>query len=127
MINTRAANRYAKAFLSITKSEDDLMIMFKDMSSVIKAFEQSQELKLFIDSKVIKDTDKLETLKKVFPDLSAFSTNLLDHITNSGRIDLFDDVAKCFVELYLIWQFRHWEKKLQFLMRHLHHLLFSYL
>ena len=100
MINTRAANRYAKAFLSITKSEDDLMIMFKDMSSVKKAFEQSQELKLFIDSKVIKDTDKVETLKKVFPDLSAYSTNLLDHIMNSGRIDLFDDVAKCFVELY---------------------------
>ena len=89
MINTRAANRYAKAFLSITKSEDDLMIMFKDMSSVKKAFEQSQELKLFIDSKVIKDTDKVETLKKVFPDLSAYSTNLLDHIMNSGRIDLF--------------------------------------
>jgi|TARA_B100001939_G_scaffold314021_1_gene298151 F-type H+-transporting ATPase subunit delta len=100
MINTRAANRYAKAFLSITKSEDDLMIMFKDMSSVKKAFEQSQELKLFIDSKVIKDTDKVETLKKVFPDLSAYSTNLLVHIMNSGRIDLFDDVAKCFVELY---------------------------
>ena len=100
MINTRAANRYAKAFLSTTKSQDDLMIMFKDMSSVKKAFEQSQELKLFIDSKVIKDTDKVETLKKVFPDLSAYSTNLLDHIMNSGRIDLFDDVAKCFVELY---------------------------
>ena len=100
MINTRAANRYAKAFLSITKSEDDLMIMFKDMSSVKKAFEQSQDLKLFIDSKVIKDTDKVETLKKVFPDLSAYSTNLLVHIMNSGRIDLFDDVAKCFVELY---------------------------
>ena len=100
MINTRAANRYAKAFLSITKSEDDLMIMFKDMSSVKKAFEQSQELKLFIDSKVIKDTDKVETLKKVFPDLSTHSTNLLTYITNSGRIDLFDDVAKCFVELY---------------------------
>ena len=100
MINTRAANRYAKAFLSITKSEDDLMIMFKDMSSVKKAFQQSQELKLFIDSKVIKDTDKVETLTKVFPDLSAYSTNLLDHIMNSGRIDLFDDVAKCFVELY---------------------------
>ena len=98
MINTRAANRYAKAFLSITKSKDDLTIMFKDMSSVKKAFEQSQELKLFIDSKVIKDTDKVETLKKVFPDLSTYSTNLLTHITNSGRIDLFDDVAKCFVE-----------------------------
>ena len=48
----------------------------------------------------IKDTDKVETLKKVFPDLSAYSTNLLDHIMNSGRMDLFDDVAKCFVELY---------------------------
>ena len=100
MINTRAANRYAKAFLSITKSEDDLNIMFKDMSSVKKAFEQSQELKLFIDSKVIKETDKVEAIKMVFPDLSTYSTNLLTHIMNSGRIDLFDDIAKCFVELY---------------------------
>ena len=100
MINTRAANRYAKAFLSITKSEDDLMIMFRDMSLVKKAFKQSQELKLFIDSKIIKDIDKLETLKKVFPDLSTYSINLLTHIMNKGRIDLFDDVAKCFIELY---------------------------
>ena len=100
MINTRAANRYAKAFLSITKSQDDLTVMFKDMNSVKKAFEQSQELKLFIDSKVIKDTDKVETLNKVFPNLSTYSTNLLTHLMNSGRIDLFDDVAKCFVELY---------------------------
>ena len=100
MINTRAANRYAKAFFSITKSEDDLMIMFKDMSLVKKAFKQSEELKLFIDSKIIKDTDKLETLKKVFPDLSTNSINLLTHIMNNGRIDLFFDVAKCFIELY---------------------------
>ena len=100
MINTRAAKRYAKAFLSTTKSENDLSIMFKDMSSVKKAFEQSQELKLFIDSKVIKETDKVEALKMVFPDLSTYSINLLNHIMNSGRIDLFDDVAKCFVELY---------------------------
>ena len=60
MINTRAANRYAKAFFSITKSEDDLMIMFKDMSLVKKAFKQSEELKLFIDSKIIKDTENIE-------------------------------------------------------------------
>ena len=98
MINTRAANRYAKAFLSITKSENDLNIMFKDMSLVKKAFEQSQELKLFIDSKVIKETDKVEALKMVFPDLSTYSTNLLTHIMNSGRIDLFDDIAKCIMK-----------------------------
>ena len=88
MINTRAANRYAKAFLSITESKNDLMIMFKDMSSVKKAFEESYELKLFIDSKVIKDNDKVETLKEVFADLSIQSTNLLMHLMNSGRIDL---------------------------------------
>ena len=98
MITTRASKRSAQSFLIITNSTDDLMRMFKDMSSVKKAFEQSQELKLFIDSKVIKDTDKVETLKKVFPDLSTHSTNLLTHITNSGRIDLFDDVAKCYLK-----------------------------
>ena len=56
--------------------------------------------KYFIDSKVIKDNDKVETLKEVFAGLSIQSTNLLTHLMNSGRIDLFDDVAKCFVDLY---------------------------
>ena len=52
MINTRAANRYAKAFLSITESKNDLMIMFKDMSSVKKAFEESHELSYLLIQKL---------------------------------------------------------------------------
>ena len=61
----RAAYRYAKATLA-SCDKNEVMKIFTDMQTVCKAFEDSNELKLFVDSKVIKDSDKLLTLKEVF-------------------------------------------------------------
>ena len=56
MIYNRAAYRYAKATLqSCLKNKKDLDLVFEDMKSVSKAFEESKELKLFVESKVVKD------------------------------------------------------------------------
>ena len=67
MIYNRAAYRYAKATLqSCLENKKDVDLIFKDMKSVSKAFEDSKELKLFVDSKVVKDSDKLSALKSVF-------------------------------------------------------------
>ena len=57
MIYNRAAYRYAKATLqSCLENKKDLDLVFEDMKSVSKAFEESKELKLFVDSKVVKDS-----------------------------------------------------------------------
>ena len=61
----RAAYRYAKATLA-SCDKNEVTKIFTDMQTVCKAFEDSNELKLFVDSKVIKDSDKLSTLKEVF-------------------------------------------------------------
>ena len=79
MIYNRAAYRYAKATLqSCLENKKDVDLIFKDMKSVSKAFEDSKELKLFVDSKVVKDSDKLNALKSVFKKCSK--------ITGIGKI-----------------------------------------
>ena len=65
MIYNRAAYRYAKATLA-SCDKNEVTKIFTDMQTVCKAFENSNELKFFVDSKVIKDCDKLSTLKEVF-------------------------------------------------------------
>ena len=101
MIYNRAAHRYAKATLqSCLENKKDVDLIFKDMKSVSKAFEDSKELKLFVDSKVVKDSDKLSALKSVFKKCSKITKDLIDLLMKNRRIDLFDDVANSFVVLY---------------------------
>ena len=101
MIYNRAAYRYAKATLqSCLENKKNVDLIFKDMKSVSKAFEDSKELKLFVDSKVVKDSDKLSALKSVFKKCSKITKDLIDVLMKNRRIDLFDDVANSFVVLY---------------------------
>ena len=60
----------------------------------------SKELKLFVDSKVIKDSDKRNALRSIFKDSSKRTKDLIELLTKNRRIDLFDDVASSFVVLY---------------------------
>ena len=67
----RVAFRYAKALLLSCKDDNDkLEAVHNDMSFINNTFDESEELKLFIDSKVIKDSDKLATLNEIFEDIN---------------------------------------------------------
>jgi ATP synthase, F1 delta subunit len=97
----RVAFRYAKALLlSCNGDNNKLETIFNDMSYVNKTFDDSEELKLFIDSKVVKDSDKLATLNEIFKSLCDLSKNLIKLLMKNRRIDLFDDVSKSFTVLY---------------------------
>ena len=95
----RASYRYAKATIA-SCDKNEVMKIFADMQTVCKAFEDSNELKLFVDSKVIKDFDKLSTLKEVFQQSSKKVFDLMELLMKNRRIDLFDDVAKSFIVIY---------------------------
>ena len=97
----RVAFRYAKALLLSCKGDNDkLEAVHNDMSFINNTFDESEELKLFIDSKVIKDSDKLATLNEIFEDLNDLSKSLIKLLMKNRRIDLFDDVSKSFTVLY---------------------------
>ena len=97
----RVAFRYAKALLLSCKGDNDkLEAVHNDMSFINNTFDESEELKLFIDSKVIKDSDKLATQNEIFEDLNDLSKSLIKLLMKNRRIDLFDDVSKSFTVLY---------------------------
>ena len=97
----RVAFRYAKALLLSCKDDNDKFeAVHNDMSFINNTFDESEELKLFIDSKVIKDSDKLATLNEIFEDINDLSKSLIKLLMKNRRIDLFDDVSKSFTVLY---------------------------
>jgi len=100
MIYNRVAFRYAKALLLSCEDNIKSKVVFEDMSLIKETFNQSEELKLFIDSKVVKDSDKLSTLNTIFSDLNKLSKSLMKLLMKNRRIDLFDDVSASFVILY---------------------------
>ena len=101
MIYNRAAHRYAKATLkSCLNDKKELDLVFQDMKNISVSFENSKELKLFVDSKVVKDLIKLNALKAVFKNSSNKTKDLMELLMNNKRIDLFDDVANSFIMLY---------------------------
>ena len=101
MIYNRAAYRYAKATLNSCFEENiEIEAIYQDMKNVSNAFKSSKELKLFVDSKVIKDSDKRNALRSIFKDSSKRTKDLIELLTKNRRIDLFDDVASSFVVLY---------------------------
>ena len=100
MIYNRVAFRYAKALLLSCEDNTNSKTVFDDMSLIKETFNQSEELKLFIDSKVVKDSDKLSTLNTIFNDLNKLSKSLMKLLMKNRRIDLFDDVSASFVILY---------------------------
>ena len=86
MIYNRAAHRYAKATLeSCLKDKKELDLVFQDMKNISVSFENSKELKLFVDSKVVKDLIKLNALKAVFKNSSNKTTppSLASSLANS--------------------------------------------
>ena len=97
----RVAFRYAKALLLSCKDDNEnLEEVYNAMSFVNNTFDEPEELKLFIDSKVIKDSDKLATLNEIFEDINDLSKSLIKLLMKNRRIDLFDDVSKSFTVLY---------------------------
>jgi F-type H+-transporting ATPase subunit delta len=100
MIYNRVAFRYAKALLLSCEDNTNSKAVFDDMLLIKETFNQSEELKLFIDSKVVKDSDKLSTLNTIFNDLNKLSKSLMKLLMKNRRIDLFDDVSVSFVILY---------------------------
>ena len=100
MIYNRVAFRFAKALLLSCEDNTNSKAVFDDMSLIKETFNKSEELKLFIDSKVVKDSDKLSTLNTIFNDLNKLSKSLMKLLMKNRRIDLFDDVSASFVILY---------------------------
>ena len=100
MKNNRAALRYAKAALSISLEQGTAPALEKDMVEVVDICKANEDLVAFLDNPVLSNNTKKETVFNVFTNLSDGSKRLVELLATNKRINLLDQVAEQFIELY---------------------------
>ncbi|AXT61797.1 ATP synthase F1 subunit delta [Aquimarina sp. AD10] len=96
---SRAAIRYAKAVLSLAQDKKTTEDVQKDMQSIITTVSDSAELKMVLNSPLIKSEIKLASLKEIFKSTGELTQNLFDVLIENKRVDLLGDVAKQYIVL----------------------------
>tara|TARA_R110002072_G_scaffold22615_1_gene79435 strand:+ start:273356 stop:273895 length:540 start_codon:yes stop_codon:yes gene_type:complete len=96
----KAAIRYAKAVLQQANDASITNVVFGDMKSVYATIEGSKELRIVLNSPVIKPEDKKEALLKIFSGQSDTTKGLIQVLTENKRIDILGGVAKSYIDLY---------------------------
>ncbi|WP_298542549.1 ATP synthase F1 subunit delta [uncultured Aquimarina sp.] len=97
---SRAAIRYAKAVLSLAQDKNATEDVQKDMQSIITTVDSSSDLKMVLNSPLIKSEVKLASLREVFKNTGDLTQKLFDTLITNKRVDLLDDVAKQYIVLF---------------------------
>jgi F-type H+-transporting ATPase subunit delta len=98
---SKAAGRYARAILEIAVESDSLEKEKQDMELLNQTIESSRELKLFLQSPLIKKAIKINALKEIFEGKVQQSTmDLLILLAEKSREKLLLDITHAFMSLY---------------------------
>ena len=100
MKSSRAAIRYARALILESSEKDTLDQTHDDMLLLKETFDQNIDLKHMIESRVIKNSIKLSSLRLIFKNLGQISLNLIDVLSENNRIDIIDLVAEKYIVQY---------------------------
>ena len=100
MGSTRAAIRYAKAVLDLSKDSGTTDAVLNDMKDIIATLGGSKDLRVALQSPVIKAEDKRAVLKEVFKSTSKEVAGLIDILIDNKRVQILENVAASFVDLY---------------------------
>lgn len=97
----RAASRYAKSVFVLAQEQGLVEAVYADMEFIHKATSHHRELKLALNSPIIKDDKKKDILLAIFGDnISELTKHLIALIALKGRCNLIDDISVVFVKLY---------------------------
>ncbi|GGX32006.1 ATP synthase F1 subunit delta [Aquimarina muelleri] len=97
---SRAAIRYAKAVLSLAQDKNATENIQQDMLSIIDTINASAELRMLLNSPLIKSEIKLASLLEIFKSTSADTQKLFDVLIQNKRVDLLLDVANQYTVLF---------------------------
>ena len=100
MKSSRAAIRYAKALVQESIDKKCLEQVYLDMKIISNTFNQNDDLKFLVESRVVKNSLKLSTLKLIFKNITKLSLKFIDVLSENNRINLTETVAFKFIELY---------------------------
>lgn len=100
MSANRAATRYAKAVLQHATEANLASVVYGDMQSVHATIQGSKELRIVLQSPVVKAEDKKQALIKIFSEQSEVTQGLIEILAANQRTLLLNDVAKSYIDLY---------------------------
>lgn len=99
-MSTRAAIRYAKAVLDQANHAKISEVVFGDMKSIQQTLAGSKELRVVLQSPVVKAEDKKQALIQIFEKNSDVTKGLIQILSSNKRINLLGSVALAYVDLY---------------------------
>lgn len=98
---SKAARRYAKALLQSALEQDKLGRVEKDIRFIHQTIDDSNELKVFLNSPLIKSEDKLKALTSIFgKHISKETMDLLRLLSEKRRENILKDICTGFIDLY---------------------------
>ncbi len=100
MAGSRAAIRYAKAILALAQDQKAGEAVAKDMDGIVKTVANSKDLRLMLNSPIVKAEVKKAALQEIFTGVHAISEGLIDVLVTNKRVDLLDDVAAQYITLF---------------------------
>ncbi|PQB05509.1 ATP synthase F1 subunit delta [Aureitalea marina] len=100
MSGSKVAGRYAKAILDQAQEAGVQDAVFTDMQSIAQTIDGSKELRLMLQSPVIKIDDKKEALEKIFSNSASLTQDLFRVLAINERMQALRYVAARYIDLY---------------------------
>lgn len=100
MVGTRAASRYAKAMLDISKEKGNSDTINNDMIYVSQAIAETEDLKVFLVNPVISDVVKYNALLEVFASVDPVTKELFKLLRENSRFEILGTIASEFQVQY---------------------------
>ncbi len=100
MADSRILKRYAASFIDAMIEKKLLDVITSDFRLIISAADSSRELKLMIESPIIKPHVKVSILLEIFDGkINKETVNFIKFLSVKGRENLLIEIAKRFIEL----------------------------
>ena len=97
---SRAAIRYAKAILEFATEANKAEAVNNDMKSIVKAIEESSELKEFLSNPIVKQDIKKSALLEVFASVEPETKKMFDLLLENKRFEILHSIATEYNNLF---------------------------
>jgi F-type H+-transporting ATPase subunit delta len=97
---SRAAIRYAKAILDIAQTSGKAEAVNNDMKSIVNAVSESEDLKDFLTSPIIKMEVKKSALSEIFSNVEKETNSLFHLLFENKRFEILEAIAIQYNKLF---------------------------
>jgi F-type H+-transporting ATPase subunit delta len=96
---SKSAGRYAKAILELVNIQDCLVPVEKDLASFLQVVSTSDDLRIFLDSPVVRGDKKMIVLQRIFSDFNPITLRFFALVVKNRREKHLIEMAHAFEAL----------------------------